>query len=319
MELHGFDTVTSPSHAGRVRTVGLIPPTAHARVDQDDRGVTVIGRVRSWSGAARERALALAERPDRARLFMTGMLALIVAVQLGWLIVALVTPPATTPSAVSAVRADLGVLSRFDAFFRTGGASSLAEVTAAGAEQLRLFGVRSGGGGGSAIIGLPDGRQVSVAVGEEIEPGLTLTAVGPDYATVSRGGSISRLTFGETPLGAAAPPEPPTTDQVVAPPAPAAAEAAVVDPQALLTQASLRPRMRGLAVTGFTVGAAGDAPALRAAGLQGGDVITAVDDIPLDGIGRLNELRSRLASAPQAEIRFERDGQTRTTVIRTGR
>lgn len=279
----------------------------------------MIGKVRSWSGAARERALALAERPDRARLAVTGFLAVVLAVQTAWLIVALATPPATLSSASALPRADMGVLARFDAFFRTGGASSLAEVTAAGAEQLRLFGVRAGGGGGSAIIGLPDGRQVSVAVGEEIEPGLTLTAVGDDYATVSRGGSVSRLSFGETPMGAAAPPPPPTTDQVVAPPAPAAAEAAVVDPQALLAQASLRPRMRGLAVTGFTVGAAGDAPALRAAGLQGGDVITAVDGIPLDGIGRLNELRSRLARAPQAEIRFERDGQTRTTVIRTGR
>lgn len=277
----------------------------------------MIGKVRSWSSAAREAAATLARRPDRARLFVEGLLACLIAAQIIVLVWRLATPAADAADA-PAPRADLSVLSRFDAFFRTGEASSLAEVTAAGSEQFRLFGVRAGGpGGGSAIIGLPDGRQVSVGVGEEIEPGLTLTEVGPDHAVVSRNGSPSRITFGEVPVGAAAPPPPPTTEQVVTPQA--APAAATVDPQALMAEASLRPRMRGLAVTGFTVNASGQTPALAAAGLQSGDVITAVDGVPLDGLGRLNELRTRLSRAPQAEIRFERNGQPRTTTIRTGR
>lgn len=277
----------------------------------------MIGKVRSWSSAAREAAATLARRPDRARLFVEGLLVCLIAAQIIMLVWRLATPAADAAD-TPAPRADLSVLSRFDAFFRTGEASSLAEVTAAGSEQFRLFGVRAGGpGGGSAIIGLPDGRQVSVGVGEEIEPGLTLTEVGPDHAVVSRNGSPSRITFGEVPVGAAAPPPPPTTEQVVTPQA--APAAATVDPQALMAEASLRPRMRGLAVTGFTVNASGQTPALASAGLQSGDVITAIDGVPLDGLGRLNELRTRLSRAPQAEIRFERNGQPRTTTIRTGR
>ncbi|MES2834704.1 MAG: type II secretion system protein N [Pseudomonadota bacterium] len=276
----------------------------------------MIGKVRSWSSAAREAAATLAQRPDRARLFVEGLLVCLIAVQVVVLVWRLAMPAAEA-AAPPAPRADLSVLSRFDAFFRTGEASSLAEVTAAGSEQFRLFGVRAGGpGGGSAIIGLPDGRQVSVGVGDEIEPGLTLTEVGPDHAVVSRNGSPSRITFGEVPVGAAAPPPPPTTEQVVTPQSSAAA---TVDPQALMAEASLRPRMRGLAVTGFTVNASGQTPALAAAGLQPGDVITSIDGVPLDGLGRLNELRTRLSRAPQAEIRFERNGQPRTTTIRTGR
>ena len=59
------------------------------------------------------------------------------------------------PSAVTPV--DPSVFQRFDAFFRTGGESSLSDVTAAGGSQLRLYGLRSdGAGGGSAIIGLGD-------------------------------------------------------------------------------------------------------------------------------------------------------------------
>lgn len=277
----------------------------------------MIGKVRSWSSAAREAAATLAQRPDRGRLFVEGLLACLIVGQIIGLIW-LLTDPKIEVTQPGTPRADLSVLSRFDAFFRTGEISSLAEVTAASPEQFRLFGVRAGGpGGGSAIIGLPDGRQVSVAVGEEIEPGLRLTSVGPDHAVVSRNGSPSRVTFGEVPVGAAAPPPPPTTEQVVTPQP--ASNAATVDPQALMAEASLRPRMRGMAVTGFSVNATGQTPSLTAAGLQPGDVITAVDGIPLDGLGRINELRTRLSRAPQAEIRFERDGQPRTTTIRTGR
>lgn len=277
----------------------------------------MIGKVRSWSSAAREAAATLAQRPDRARLAVEALLALAILVQIAVLMWNLAVEPirVTEPGRK---QADLSVLSRFDAFFRTGEASSLAEVTAAGSEQFRLFGVRAGGpGGGSAIIGLPDGRQISVGVGEEIEPGLILTSVGPDHAVVSRNGSPSRITFGEVPVGAAAPPPPPPTEQVVTPQTVPAAT--TVDPQALMAEASLRPRMRGLAVTGFTVNASGQTPALAAAGLQPGDVITAIDGVPLDGLGRINELRTRLQRAPQAEIRFERNGQPRTTTIRTGR
>ena len=57
--------------------------------------------------------------------------------------------------------------------------------------NLKLYGVRQdqATGRGSAIIALPDGRQLSFAVGEEIVPGVTLTAVGFDSVTISRGGA----------------------------------------------------------------------------------------------------------------------------------
>ena len=180
---------------------------------------------------------------------------------------------------------DVGVLSRFDAFFHTGERSSLADITNSGSEQLRLFGVRAGvGGGGSAILGLPDGTQLSVGVGEEVLPGLVLRAVAQDHVTVARGASVSRIDFGEVPVGAASVPPPPATPQVVAPPrpAPAAAEAAVIDPARLMAEAGLRPRMQGLSVNGFTVTARGPSAQLQAAGLRAGDVILSVNGIALE-------------------------------------
>jgi general secretion pathway protein C len=286
----------------------------------------VIGAVRNFNSGVRQ---ALADRPDRVRTGVEIALALILAVQLGRLVWIVAEPQngpvaAASTAGASAKPVDYSVFQRFDAFFRTGGQSSLAEASAAGSSQMRLFGLRSdGAGGGSAIIGLADGRQVSVAVGEAVEPGLTLQAVGPDHVTLSRGGSLSRLIFADAPVGAAPPPPPPPGPQTVTPesaPAVAAPVAAgpTIDPARLMAQASLRPRMQGLGINGFTVSATGDGAALKAAGLRSGDVILAVNGQSLDSLDRIAALRGQLADSTSAEIRFERGGAVQTTTIRTG-
>jgi general secretion pathway protein C len=288
----------------------------------------VIARVGEWGRQART---AIAARPGRVRagveIALVGLLA-VQAGRLAWIFVA-PQPEAAVAARAEAAPVDASIFQRFDAFFRTGDKSSLAEAAGADSDALRLFGVRAGGpDGGSAIIGLPDGRQVSVGVGETISEGLTLASVGEDFVTVSRGGSVSRLVFTETPAGAATPPPPPSTAQVMTPtgaPAPvsAAAPAAastgpVVDPQRLMAQASLRPRMDGLRIRGFTLAARGDGAALRAAGLQSGDVILAVNGAELNSLERLSELGGELSGSSAAEIRFERNGRVQTTTIRTG-
>ncbi len=268
----------------------------------------------------------LAPAPDRvnAPLVATVVLALLLAVQAGRLIWLFVEPAPEAPQAAPRVtpEADTTIFQRFDAFFRTGGQSSLAEATGADATQMRLYGVRAGGpGGGSAIIGLSDGRQVSVGVGEEVEPGLVLQSVGSDHVLLARGGSISRLIFTEAPPGTPAPPAAPATPQVETPqasaPATTPAAAPQVDPARLVAQAGLRPRLKGLGVSGFTVTSTGDGGALRAAGLQSGDVILAVNGSELNSPQAIAGLRNRLSGATSAEIRYERDGAVQTTTIRT--
>lgn len=287
----------------------------------------MIGAVRSFSMTFRE---TFTRRPDRVRTGVELALAVVLAVQLARLILIVAQPQtetlATPTAQATAAPVDYSVFQRFDAFFRTGGQSSLAEASAAGASQMRLYGLRSdGAGGGSAIIGLADGRQVSVGVGEEVEPGLVLRGVGSDHVTLARGGSVSRLIFSDLPVGVAPPPPPPPGPQTVTPepPAPAvsptAAAGSRVDPAQLMAQASLRPRMQGLRVNGFTVSATGGGAALQAAGLQAGDVILAVNGQSLDRLDRIAALRGELATADSAEIRFERGGAVQTTTIRTGR
>ncbi|MFW2341359.1 type II secretion system protein N [Brevundimonas sp.] len=250
------------------------------------------------------------------------VIAALILIQIVRLALLLTGGAMVAPATGARMSPDTSVLSRFDAFFHTGEPSSLAGITNTGSEQLRLFGVRAGaGGGGSAILGLPDGVQRSVGVGEEIQPGLVLRAVAEDHVTVARGTSLSRIDFGEVPVGAASVPPPPSTPQVVAPPrpapAPAAAGAAVIDPARLIAEAGLRPRMQGLSINGLTVTARGQSAQLKAAGLRAGDVILSVNGIALDGPSALNRLRTDLAEAPEAVIRFERDGAPQTTTVRT--
>lgn len=283
----------------------------------------VISKLRQWTSATAQSV----RGPDRAahlRVVVEAVLIGLLLLQAGRLVWIVVDPnaPSMAPLAQAQIKpADLNVFQRFDAFFRTGGLSSLADVTNADTAQLRLFGVRSGGAGdGSAIIGLADGRQVSVGVGEEVEPGLVLKEVGQDYVTLARGLSVSRLVFSEVPVGAPPPPPPPPGEQVVGPAAPASAPsapAAAVDPSRLMAQASLRPRMQGMAIKGFTVSGSGDQ--LAAAGLQAGDVILSVNGNELTGLDRIAALRGQLANSANAEVRFERAGQVQTTTIRTTR
>lgn len=285
----------------------------------------VIATFRNWSTTAGDLFGSLRSRPDRVRAGVEISLAALLVIEASLLvwIIARPEPELVSAQPLPIAVADTTIFARFDAFFRTGDLSSLAGATAADNSQMRLFGVRVGGlGGGSAIIGLADGRQMSVAVGDEVEPGLVVRSVDADSVTLARGQSLNRLTFSEIPVGAPPPPPPPPEPQVMGPggaPASGGATAAAlaVDPTQLMAQASLRPRMQGMSIKGFTV--SGGGPALTAAGLQSGDVILAVNGNELTGLDRIALLRGQLANSPTAEIRFERAGQAQTTTIRTAR
>lgn len=112
------------------------------------------------------------------------------AARLAWVLLAPGLPAAAPPP--TGPQADLTVLTRFNPFVGDAAAAG----PAATGDGLRLYGVRAGGDGqGSAIIGTPDGKQASYAVGETIAPGVTLRSVQSDHVVLSRGGASSRLFF----------------------------------------------------------------------------------------------------------------------------
>lgn len=199
-------------------------------------------------------------------------------------------------------------LGEFDPFFR---------LTPAGAPvvtalNLKLYGVREdrATGRGSAIIGLPDGNQLSFAVGEEVMPGVVLAQVGFDNVTINRNGTPEQIFLDQSapapapaPPGAAVPVPPPTVTTAPAQPAPP-----VVAPAPAAPPVRLQPRMRGGRAAGLIVSpGAGGAQALAAAGFQPGDVIISVNGQPVSSIDQARAIAGQ--SSGPATIIVERGGR----------
>ena len=203
------------------------------------------------------------------------------------------------------------VLGSFDPFFRlSGGGATPAVVTSL---NLKLFGVREdrASGRGSAIIGTPDGQQRSFAVGEEIMPGVTLTAVGYDNVTVSRGGTAEQLFLDQsTPATVVAPAVPPPA---VAPP-PLPVPTVTVNPMQTETgnEIQVQPRIEAGRVTGVTV----QGSALSAAGLQPGDVVTSVNGQRITSAEQARGIAARLRGG-EANVEVERGRRTVSLRVRT--
>ena len=242
----------------------------------------------------------------------------LLAVQLvraGWLLLAPPTPRVETPTTATGA-ASTPALPRVDLFFRSTAAAADGSRDALG---YTLHGVRRDGtGGGSAILARDD-LQASFAVGGEIADGIVLETVGIDHAVLLAGGRRHRLELPEHhPAGAASTSRPaprrPAPPPVRAPaPAPAAAAASPNLPE-LIAKAGLRPSLGG----GFTLSPDGDAAVLAQAGLAPGDVLLAVNGQPLT-LARLPRLASELEGRREVEIRYRRDGQLHTTLLKAPR
>jgi general secretion pathway protein C len=244
---------------------------------------------------------------------LEAVLLALIAVQLARLIWTVLTPvgplgdwQAPEREAGAGSSAALG---SFDPFFRLSGGGPVTVTSL----NLRLFGIRQdqASGRGSAIIAGSDGRQRSIAVGEEIEPGVVLKAVDFDHVTISRGGADEQL-FMDQSRGAPTVAPPPTAVPVptMAPPAivaPTAAPAPAAPPPPP-PQISLQPRTNNGQLTGVVVQPRGNAESLRSLGLAPGDVVVAVNGRRIRTPGQAEALAAELAS-PRVSLQVERAGQ----------
>ena len=187
----------------------------------------------------------------------------------------------------------------------------VSQVVAEG--EAAYFGVRATGRGtGSAIIAGPDGRQVSVATGETIAPGVTLVSVASDHAVIRRGGQDERIVF--APIVSAPPASPMAAPASAGAPA-SGAGAAALDRSGVVNAIGLQPRRVDGRVNGFILIPRGNASGLAAAGLRPGDVILTVNGLEVT-VENQPELLQDLRLAPQAVIGFERDGQPMSVTLR---
>src|SRR4051812_15432396 len=210
--------------------------------------------------------------------------------------------------------ASSGVLGSFDPFFRLSGAAGPATVTSL---NLKLFGVRQdqASGRGSAIIAGSDGQQRSIAVGEEVGPGVTLKAVDFDSVTISRGGADEQLFMDQSQgVQTVAPPAAPAAAAPFVPTSPSAQPVAPAVPP--LPQVSVQPRLNGSQLTGVIVRPQGNGNGFRALGLAPGDVVTSINGRRIRSAEQVQSLAAELGS-PRVTLQVERDGRVMT--LRPGR
>jgi general secretion pathway protein C len=240
------------------------------------------------------------------------------AIQSARLVWALVTPLGPLgdwrPADIAVPGSPAALLASFDPFFRISGQQTgPAAVTPL---NVKLYGVRvdEASGRGSAIVAGPDGVQQSVAVGDEVAPGVKLVAVADDHVTLDRGGRTEALYLDQS----GTPPGPPALG-VVPPPAPGAPPGPPAPRAGPPTLAQLRsaivatPRLDGGRLTGLVLAPQG--PAFNAAGLEQGDVVLAINCRPVTGLGDLERAATDLRGGGTLQLTVERGGQPTSLAI----
>lgn len=192
----------------------------------------------------------------------------------------------------------------FDPFFR----AEKSEEGVVTSLQLTLFGVRMDEvtGRGSAIIAGPDGQQNSFGVGDEILPGVKLSAVAFDNVTIDREGTLEQL-FLEQAL--------PGVGGVSADQSEAASDifsdgnsGEPVTAERLKTDIAFLPRLEGGRTTGLVLRSLGDGSIFRSAGFSEGDILVAVNGKPITNADEVQQLFARASAGANLSVSVERGG-----------
>jgi general secretion pathway protein C len=205
----------------------------------------------------------------------------------------------------------------FDPFFRLAGGGQAAVVTSL---QLKLFGTRIDevNGRGSAIIAGPDGVQNSIAVGEEVMPGVILKSVGFDNVTIDRGGTIEQLFIDQSvPAPDAATVTPSINlENGQAAQAPGGSSFSAVQ---LRGGIAFAPRTANGRVTGLLLRSNGDGSVFRSAGFSDGDIVTAINGQSISSPGDAERLLAGAAPGTNVTISVERGASVVPIVLSIAR
>lgn len=241
-----------------------------------------------------------------AELALLGLLAVQVA-RLAWAVATPVSPLGDwRPAGATLPGTPYDILTGFDPFFRlSAGQAGPSTVTSL---HLTLFGTRidEAMGRGSAIIAGPDGVQNSIAVGEEIAPGVRLKGVAFDHVVIDRGGAEENLFLDQS--GAVQAGQPGAS--VSPPPAGAPPTPGAVPVGQLRAEIGFIPRIDSGRVSGLVVRPQGTGAVFRRAGLQEGDVVTAIGGRPVSGPSDFDRLATDFAGGGTVALTVERGNQT---------
>lgn len=219
-------------------------------------------------------------------------------------------PSLPTPSDMPRQNQDARYALQQDPFYPSANPAAVHATDVAG---LRLHGIRRGARA-SAIVSDAQGMQASHLKGEDIAPGVRLVQVGIDHVLLQTASGRQRLDMANEPFPNAPPPAPAASGSTASSPTTDAAADADA-PARALAQAGLQPQQGEGRIRGYAVPSGGlQSLVLQRAGLQPGDIITAVDGQALTA-ERHGELVSAFAGQRSLRLTVERDGQPRTVTV----
>lgn len=241
-----------------------------------------------------------------AELVLIGALAVQCA-RLTWTVVTPVSPLGEwRPAGVVLPSAPGDVLRGFDPFFRLSGTADPAGAGVVTSLQLTLYGTRinEATGRGSAILAGPDNVQQSIAVGEEIMPGVVLKEVAFDHVVIERGGTREDLFLDQSAGGAT-----PTAVPGEAQPAAATPPTSGITVQQFQREIGFVPRVEGGRISGLVVRPSGSGEAFRTVGLKEGDIVVEIGGRAVQGPADVERLATQFADGGTMAITVERGGQ----------
>lgn len=229
--------------------------------------------------------------------------------------------PASGPGSAAASLADLHLFGTASARSTTNAPETTLALTLSG-----IVAATPGGRDSRAIIA-SDGNQQTYAIGAAVPGGAVIRAIYPDRVLLELNGSpqILRLpkASGEaatTSVQPTAPYNPPPAPVYGRPFAPTTSlgqlrQELVMHPERLLDVVRAMPVMANGKLAGYRVFPVGNNKVFARLGLQPGDVVTAVNGLPLDNPAESMRVLNSVKTSDQITITLTRNGQQQTQVV----
>ena len=276
--------------------------------------------LRRWAAALQHAA------PSLAAIALILVIAWLLA-QLTWALLpqpASVTGAYTPPPAVAARQPQAGTIADRHLFGTPnqggGNLNNAPDTTLA----LTLHGIVAGKNAkDSRALIVANGDEEPYAVGASLPGGAVIRAIFPDRVLLERGGRVEALRLPKSDMGQGQTTAVAQDDNQAPPPLSNPVpqnlgelrQQIAQNPQRLMDVIRAMPVQEQGKLTGYRIYPAGNSPMFAQLGLHPGDVVTAVNGIPLTDPAQSMRILAALKTSEQISITMLRNGQTQTQVL----
>ncbi|MES0874402.1 type II secretion system protein GspC [Sinimarinibacterium thermocellulolyticum] len=194
--------------------------------------------------------------------------------------------------------------------------------------SLNLLGILAGEDRQSrALIGTSNGEEKPYAIGDAVIAGVKLQSIFPDRVILSRNGKLETLRLNkDAPMSAqaaaartaAAAASSPQTDAATAQMLSQIREQILADPTKASNYLRVQPATVGGVQRGYRIYPGREREAFQQLGLRPGDLVTAVNGVPLDDNQKALQLLGQLSQANAISLTIERGGQVQNLTVTLG-